>query len=440
VQSTAGAAAFRQEEASGGKGERMERTILHVDMNSFYASVELLSHPELREKPVAVGGNPEKRHGIVLTANIPAKKCGVRTGMAFWQAKEICPDLTVLPAHMDLYIRYSKLARQIYSEYTDLVEPYGIDECFLDCTGSGILFGDGMSIARVISRRVKEELGLTVSIGVSWNKIYAKLGSDYKKPDAITQFSRSNYKKMIYPLPVGELLCVGRSAEKMLRSLGISTIGRLAEADGKMLSQHMGKNGGMLKRFAHGDDTTPVRRDGDAPPIFSIGNSYTLPRDITCDAEAAVAMLPLAESVSARLRKHGFACRTVGIEIRDGSLKSISRQKSMRVPGNITSEIAHEAYSLFKENWNWHGNIRSLGLRASALCPADEPVQMDFFCSEERRRKMKAADEMADEVRRRYGYQSIQRCLAYCDRPLSSLDAEKTHKVHPVSYLQGKAQ
>lgn len=219
-----------------------DRTILHSDMNCFYASVEMLHHPELEGKPLAVGGDPEARHGIVLTANYIAKKCGVKTGMVLWQAKQACPEIIFVPPRMDLYLRFSSMAREIYSEYTDKIEPYGIDEGWLDVTESSIIKGDGMKIAQEISDRIKYELGITVSIGISWNKIFAKLGSDYKKPDAITQFHRGNYKEIVLGLPVSDLLYVGRQTNKKLQKLGIHTIGQLAQTDEKLLDSHFGKS------------------------------------------------------------------------------------------------------------------------------------------------------------------------------------------------------
>lgn len=213
----------------------MSRTILHSDMNCFYASVEMLHHPELAGKPMAVGGDPEARHGIVLTANYIAKRAGVKTGMALWQARQVCPEIIFVPPRMDLYLRFSRMAQEIYSEYTDQREPFGIDESWLDVTASTSIKGDGMKIAKEISSRIKYELGVTVSIGVSWNKIFAKLGSDYKKPDAITEFSKDNYKDIAWKLPVGDLLMVGRSTERTMKKLGICTIGDLAGAEPSIL-------------------------------------------------------------------------------------------------------------------------------------------------------------------------------------------------------------
>lgn len=328
----------------------MERTILHSDMNCFYASVEMLHHPELAGKPLAVGGDPEARHGIVLTANYIAKKSGVKTGMALWQAKQVCPEIIFVPPRMDLYLRFSRMAQEIYSEYTDLREPFGIDESWLDVSASTSIKGDGMKIANEISKRIKHELGVTVSIGVSWNKIFAKLGSDYKKPDAITEFSRENYKSLAWNLPAGDLIYVGRSTNKKLQTLGIKTIGELANTEPAILENRLGKMGLVLHTFANGWDETPVCVEGYQAPIKSIGNSTTTPRDLVNDLDVKIILMALSESVASRLRENGFQCKVVEISIRDNELYHFSRQCKLKRPTNITDEIVQAAYRLFKDN------------------------------------------------------------------------------------------
>lgn len=264
----------------------MDRVIIHSDANCFYASVEMLYHPEFAGKPLAVGGDPEARHGIVLTANYIAKKQGVKTGMALWQAKQACPDVIFVPPRMDLYLKFSSMLREIYGEYTDKIEPYGCDEAWLDVSDSSSLKGDGQKIANEISARVKKELGITVSEGISWNKIYAKLGSDYKKPDAITEFNRENYKSLIWKLPVSDLLYVGRSTNRTLSKYGIHTIGDLACTDPDFLMKQFGKMGLVIHSFANGWDESPVVPEGYSAPIKSIGNSTTTPRDLENDLDA----------------------------------------------------------------------------------------------------------------------------------------------------------
>lgn len=414
----------------------MERTILHSDMNCFYASVEMLHHPELAGKPLAVGGDPEARHGIVLTANYIAKKSGVKTGMALWQAKQVCPEIIFVPPRMDLYLRFSRMAQEIYSEYTDLREPFGIDESWLDVSASTSIKGDGMKIANEISKRIKHELGVTVSIGVSWNKIFAKLGSDYKKPDAITEFSRENYKNLAWNLPAGDLIYVGRSTNKKLQTLGIKTIGELANTEPAILENRLGKMGLVLHTFANGWDETPVCVEGYQAPIKSIGNSTTTPRDLVNDLDVKIILMALSESVASRLRENGFQCKVVEISIRDNELYHFSRQCKLKRPTNITDEIVQAAYRLFKDNYRWEHPIRSLGVRGCDLVSDDMPYQLDLFISEQKREKLEKMDQVVDEIRARFGYQSIQRAFVYQDKILAQLNARE-HTVHPQGYFHG---
>lgn len=414
----------------------MDRVVLHSDMNNCYASIELLHRPELRGKPLAVGGDPEARHGIVLAKDEIAKKSGVKTGMALWQARQVCPDIVFVPPRMDLYLRFSRLAHEIYAEYTDQQEAFGVDESWLDVTGSCTLKGDGMAIAQDISRRIKRELGITVSIGVSWNKIFAKLGSDYKKPDAITRFGRDNYKELIYPLPASDLLYVGSKTEAKLAKYGIRTIGQLAEADPGFLHSVLGKMGYVLSVFARGEDRTPVNRENAEAPVKSIGNSTTTPRDLVNDNDVSIIVYLLAESVSARLRENNFLCNVVEISVRDNGLECFTRQKKVAAPTDITSEIAESAMELFRENYNWKKPIRSLGVRASSLCAANTPWQISLFIDPERRERQQRMDRTVDDIRRRFGFYSIQRGISLSDNTLKSLNAKEDNTVHPHGYME----
>ena len=326
-----------------------ERVILHSDMNSFYASVEMMLNPELKGKPVAVCGSTEERHGIVLAKSDLAKKAGVKTGMVNWEARQLCPGLVVVPPQYDQYLKYSKLARQIYHRYTDLVEPYGMDECWLDVTGSGVC-GTGMEIAEAIRQTTKDELGLTVSIGVSFNKIFAKLGSDYKKPDAITTMYEDEFQRKAWCLPVSDLLYVGIATNKKLYSMGIRTIGDLAESDETLLVRKLGKMGSILWAFANGYDESPVKLENTSAPVKSVGNSTTTPKDMETDEDVKIVLYILAESVAARLRENGFRCRTVEISVRDKELFHFSKQVKLQNASNITKEIAEAGYRLYKAN------------------------------------------------------------------------------------------
>ncbi len=411
------------------------RVILHSDINCCYAAIEHLHHPELNGKPLAVGGDPESRHGIVLTADYIAKKYGVKTGMALWQAKQLCPEITFVSPRMDLYLRFSRMAHEIYAEYTDLQEAYGIDESWLDVTASAALKGDGYSIAKEISNRMKSELGITVSIGVSFNKTFAKLGSDYKKPDAITTMYLDEFQTKAWNLPVGDLLYVGRSTNQKLAKIGIRTIGDLARTDEKILVSQFGKMGSVLWAFANGYDDSPVRKENTHAPIKSVGNSTTTHRDLINDEDVKIIIYVLAESVAARLRENGFRCRVVEISIRDNELYSFTRQKKISNATNITEEIAVAAYKLFKDNYDWRKPIRSVGVRGADLVNDNYWEQIDLFCDFQMREKHMKMDVAVDDIRRRFGFYSIQRGLMYQDKVLSAVNAKEDHTVHPHGYF-----
>lgn len=414
----------------------MERTILHSDINCCYAAIEHLHHPELTGKPLAVGGDPESRHGIVLTADYIAKKYGVKTGMTLWQAKQVCQDITFITPRMDLYLRFSRMAHEIYSEYTDLQKPYGIDECWLDVTASSSIKGAGYKIAEEISKRMKFELSITVSIGVSFNKIFAKLGSDYKKPDAITTMYKDEFRQKAWKLPVSDLLYVGKSTTRKLIKIGIKTIGDLARMDESILISHFGKMGGVLWAFANGYDKTLVRLENTHAPIKSVGNSTTTPRDLESNEDVKIVLYILAESVAVRLWENGFRCRVVEISVRDNELYSFTRQKKNDHATNITGEIAAYAYQIFEANYDWRKPIRSLGVRGMDLVTDHYWEQLDLFSSMELREKQMKVDEAVDDIRRRYGFYSIQRGLMYQDRVLSAVNAKEDHTVHPHGYFK----
>ena len=411
------------------------RVILHSDINCCYAAIEHLHHPELNGKPLAVGGDPESRHGIVLTADYIAKKYGVKTGMALWQAKQLCPEITFVSPRMDLYLRFSRMAHEIYAEYTDLQEAYGIDESWLDVTASATIKGDGYSIAKEISNRMKSELGITVSIGVSFNKIFAKLGSDYKKPDAITTMYSDEFQTKAWNLPVGDLLYVGRSTNQKLTKIGIRTIGDLARTDEVILVRLLGKMGSVLWAFANGYDDSPVRKENAHAPIKSVGNSTTTHRDLVNDEDVKIVIYVLAESVAARLRENGFRCRVVEISIRDNDLFSFTRQRKISNATNITEEIAVEAYRLFKESYDWRKPIRSVGVRGADLVNDNYWEQIDLFCDFQMREKHMKIDAAVDDIRRRFGFYSIQRGLMFQDKVLSAVNAKEDHTVHPHGYF-----
>ena len=421
------------------KMEKMDRVILHSDMNSFYANVECLYHPELQGLPVAVGGNPENRHGIILAKNQLAKEAQVKTGEALWEARVKCPNLIIIEPNFERYLKFAKMARKIYYRYSDLVEPFGLDEAWIDVTGSIHRYGTGEEIAGKISWSIQSELGLTVSIGVSWNKIFAKFGSDYKKPDAITVITRENYQSIVWKRDAGELLYVGRSTRKKLMKFGIFTIGDLAKASLDFLKCQLGKMGVVLWHFANGLDDSPVKwfdenYNGNERIIKSIGNSTTTPRDIENIKDVKLVIYMLTESVAMRLREACCFCQTVAIHIRTKELISFTRQAKLTKPSDLTNEIAEAAIKLFIKNYDFSSPIRSMGVRASDLVPDSVPIQLDLFGFEEDRVRLGRLDTTIDGIRKRYGNHSVRRAVTMGDS-MSSLDPKKDNIIHPLGYF-----
>lgn len=407
-----------------------QRVILHSDMNNFYASVECLHRPEIRGLPVVVGGDEAARHGIVLAKNYIAKAAGIKTGETLWQAREKCSTLITLPPNYPLYLRYAKYAREIYADYTPQIEPFGLDEAWLDVSGE-----NGERIANEIRRRITKELGVTASVGVSYNKIFAKLGSDIKKPDATTVISEENYKAVAWPLPVEELLYVGRATSQKLRNIGVTTIGGLARLSEDVLRSRFGKIGSVLYAFANGLDRSPVMQMGEEAMIKSVGNSTTTPRDLTCGEDVKIILFVLCESVCARMRDHGFLGRTVVISVRDNGLASFERQMKLPKPTCISGEVAAAAMQLFRQHYKWPKPIRSLGVRCTDLIGANAPMQLSLFGDEEGRQKREALERAVDEVRRRFGHFAVQRASVMADGPLGGFNPKGDHIIHPVGYF-----
>ena len=409
-----------------------EKTIIHVDCNYFYACVEELYHPEFRGKPMAVGGDAEARHGIILTKNPEAKAFGVQTGEALWQAKQKCPRLIIVKPNYRLYQRFSRLARAIYSDYTPTIQSFGLDECWLDVTGCTHLFGNGEQIAHTIRERIKRELGITVSVGVSWNKIFSKLGSDYKKPDAVTVITPDNFKEIVWPLPVGDLLYVGPATKQKLRSKGIMTIGDLARTKPDLLDYWFGKIGLVIYRFANGYDTSPVE---EGYTDQSVGNSQTTPRDLICDQDAKIIFYMLAESVASRLREGGFLGTTVQIGVRDNELQSFQRQMKITRPTCLSNELCDTAMKLLKQNHDWSKPLRSIGVRACNLIPATTPEQLTLLEDENQRKRREQLERTVDDIRRRFGHYSIGRAINSLDPTLGRINPKADHTIHPVGYF-----
>ncbi len=414
----------------------MDRVILHVDLNNFYASVECLYHPELRNKPMAVSGDIEKRHGIVLAKNYIAKAYGVKTGQPTWEAHQMCPDIIFIDAQFEKYMKFSKLAREIYADYTDNIESFGPDECWLDVSASK-LFGNGKEIADTIRGRIKTELGITASVGVSFNKIFAKLGSDMKKPDATTVITRQNFKEVVWPLPVSELLYVGRATTKKLAAIRIHTIGDLAKADMKKLKNLLGINGQRLWAFANGLDISNVSHKSLDPPIKSIGNSTTTPRDLITDDDVKITLYVLCESVAARLRQHGLKAATLQLSIRENDLFTYQRQGALACPSSASENLFAKAFELYKKNYDPHMQkpIRSIGVRACGLVK-DNISQTSFLPHIISAQKQEELEKAIDDIRLRFGHDEIQRAVMMTDTALSALNPKEDHIVHPESFFR----
>lgn len=408
------------------------RTILHSDCNGFYASVECLYHPDIRDKPVAVGGDAEKRHGIILAKNEYAKAYHVKTGEAIWQARQKCPELIVLAPHFDRYMRFSRMCRRIYSDYTDHIENFGLDEAWLDVSAND---ASGEEIAHEIRERIKAELGITVSIGVSFNKIFAKFGSDYKKPDAVTVITPENFRDIVWPQPVEELLYVGRSTKKKLNRMGVYTIGELAAFPLPVLRSNFGKWGDVLYTFSNGLDASPVMHADESTAIKSIGNSTTAIRDLENDEDVKMIFMVLCDSVCRRLREQGAKAGLVAIWVRDKELASFTRQHKLSSPTDITEEILGTAMDLFRANYDWKKSIRSLGVSVGELIPANSPAQMTLLLDERRRERMERLDRSLDGLKRRFGSFCVRPATLIKDPSLAGFSPKEEHIIHPVGYF-----
>jgi DNA polymerase-4 len=384
---------------------------------------------------VAVVGDPEQRHGIILTKNQIAKNYGIQTGEAIWQAQQKCPNLVTVPARYDLYMQFSKAARRIYEDYTDQIEPFGLDESWCDLTGSIGLLGSGKKVADEIRQRIKYELGITASVGVSFNKVFAKLGSDYRKPDYTTVIARENYRNIVWPLPASDLLYVGRATTRKLSSCGIHTIGQLAEMRPDFLKTRFGKWGEYLWAFANGKDLSPVAKMDANSAVKSIGNSMTTWRDVVRQEEAWQVLLALSESVARRLRENAFRCKTVQISLRDNELLWFERQTKLPVPTCTVKEIAMAAMHLVTEHYAFQKPLRSLGVRACDLIGEDCGYQTGFFDGTEKQVNREKIETCVDKLRSRFGNKTIVRATLL-DADIVGESDPLTHEVHPIGFFR----
>ncbi len=411
----------------------MDRIILHSDLNNFYATVECFDSPLSHNTPLAVAGDAEKRHGIILAKNTAAKNFGVKTGDTVSEAIKKCQKLKLIEPNFEKYLYFSNKVRKIYKEYTDLVESFGLDECWLDITANNKGLRYGYKMASEIKKRIKSEIGLTVSIGVSYNKVFAKLGSDYKKPDAITVVSKNNYKNIIYNMSAQELLYVGKATKNKLNIAGCYTIKDLAYMPDDLLAKLFGKNGQLIKKFANGLDDSPVIDFCETIPIKSIGNSTTAYKDLEKSDDVKIVILSLCESVAARLRRHKMLGNLIQISLRDNELKTIERQSKVS-PTNITTEIFNAAYYLYLKN-KPNKPLRSIGVKAGMLTASDSAAiknmnhnhAVDF-------NSLILLENNIDLLRNRFGYFSVCRAIMLEDTALSRLNPNKDHVAHPEPF------
>lgn len=416
----------------------MDRIILHCDLNNFYASVECLHHPEYRNHPLAVGGDIEKRHGIILAKNQLAKAYHIQTGEALWQARAKCPELLIVKPNFSLYLRFSRMVKEIYADYTDQIESFGIDEAWLDVTHTLHLFHCSPGqLADRIRQRIKDEVGITASVGVSFNKVFAKLGSDLKKPDATTLITRQNMESLVFPLPISDLLYVGRATTHKLSELGIHTIGQCARYDLSILKRKLGKWGEYIWRFANGMDTSVVLVKNHEPLVKSIGNSTTSPKDLKTLEDVRIVAYVLAESVAARLKEAHLMCTTVAIGVRDVHLHGFTRQRKLDEPTQLSDTIAQIALELFEENVDFSLSLRSIGIKATDLVMDTHIQQLSVFSDAHDREKALQLEKTIEAIRERYGFQSIQRCLMLSDTVLSGFNPKQEHVIFPEAYFKG---
>lgn len=411
----------------------MERVILHSDINNCYASIECLYDESLRGKAVAVAGSVEARHGIVLAKSEPAKRCGVKTGDTVWQAQKKCRDLIVVPPHFDRYVKYSELVRGIYRRYTDEIEPFGLDEAWLDVTGSRSLFGNGVQIANDIRTRIREEFGLTVSVGVSFNKVFAKLGSDMKKPDAVTEITRQDFREKIWNLPVADMLGCGRATVQKLKQYGVHTIGQLAACDVRFLTNVFGKGGEVLWRYANGLDAARVCPDGFVPVSKSIGHGATCVRDLQTPREVWLVMLSLSQEIGRRLFAEHLAATAVQISVKNNALFVRQYQHPLPLPTQSAFELAQAAFSLFQSVYRWELPVRAVTVRAISLTDAAAPVQTDLFSDFARHTQQEKIDDAVRNIRARYGKGSIFNACLLCETAIPHGAPE--HAVLPRSFI-----
>ena len=414
-----------------------DRIIFHIDINHCYAQIEVMLHPELRNVPMAVGGHEEKRQGIILAKNDLAKSAGVQTGESLREAREKDPDLLIIPPHYEDYMYYTGKVKEIYREYSDQVESFGLDEAWIDYTSSRNLFGDPEEVCTRIMERVNEEIGLKVSAGISWNKVFAKLGSDQKKQGSPFFITRENYRQTVWPLPVEDLLYVGTATSIKLKTRAIRTIGELAEYPEYHLRKAMGMAGTMIHAFANGEDTSPVSDVLHVARPKSIGNSITMIHDVYSLEELKPVCYVLCEAVASRMREQGCEGSTVHVSMRSASLDWVGWERKMSQKTDVSEDIFNTAMSLASQ-YNFSLPLRAFGVSVSQMHPSGGARQLSLFWDSRRYERARRTDLAMDEIRSRYGFYAVRRACTLLDRPMTEINVKEDHTVHPVGYFQGR--
>lgn len=412
-----------------------ERVILHCDINHCYAQIEEMKYPQLKSVPMAVGGYETTRHGIILAKNDLAKPFGIKTGDTLREAYEKCPELLIIPPNYEEYLYYSGKIKDIYREYSDRVESFGLDEAWVDISESITRDRSKEIISKEIQDRVYAQLGIHISIGISFNKIFAKLGSDMNKKAGLTFITKENYQDIVWKLDVGELLYVGYATKHKLQRIGIETIGDLANINTLDLKDRLGKMGEIIGMFARGEDTSQVARYIDDKSIKSVGNGITTPKDMVTIQDAKLVFYVLAESIASRLRDLHKKASTISIHLRDTNLSSFSRQMKTKEPLNLAHSIMEYVMKLLREHYQFFIPLRSITLSASDLCDESTTHQLSLFEDTKNMDQQRNLEMTIDHIRERYGFSKIKRCCMLCDEELTDFNPKSDHVIHPIGYF-----
>ncbi len=410
---------------------------MHADINHCYAQIEEMLQPMHRLYPMVVGGHEEKRHGIVLAKNDLCRPLGVKTAQSLMEARQACNDLRIVLPHYQRYLEVSEKVKDIYRQYSDRVESFGVDEAWVDLTHSLRLFGDPIALAKTIQKRVYDEIGLTVSIGLSFNKVFAKLGSDMGKSSGFAYISEDNYKNVVWPLPVGDLLYVGVKTNIKLNAMGIHTIGQLANTPLEALTNRFGK-WGYVHRFANGKDDQAVAHVNDPKEVpKSVGNGMTTIIDMENMEQTRLVLRLLSESVASRMRDENVIGNVVSLMFRDKSLAWYQVQRKLNYYTDNSEDILDEACDLLQQRYDFSQPLRQITVSMQVKSRKDHIQQMSLesITQEMKRDKKRQVDVLMDDLRNKYGFSSIKKCSNLLDKPFSEENVKGDHVVYPKGYF-----